>query len=595
MWPFKGRVKVTSPYGYRTLNGKSQFHKGIDLVGVDSTDVISPFDGVVGVSTIITDKNNKTWEWGNYVRIDSNGYKFYFCHMDSRSVVTGQKVTKGQKIGVMGNTGYSFGAHTHFEVRDSSGQIDPTSFINIPNVKGTYTDSSQDGDNKLYYYLDISKHQSTFNANVAKQNGVNGVICRCAYATSKDIKWDEFAQNVKDSGMNLGAYGFLTAHYNSKCSGNITTAIQVMYTQVDTWISLCKEKGCKILAVDQELESGNSFSLSAYDNTNLLLEACKRIENAGLLPMLYASASWIKTRVDLTRFTYPLWVAYYYNDPNDPDFNTCSPIENVNTTYGNWMKQLGNQLWGWQFGRTGYGSKYGVGSSNVDKNIVYYLYDGGDEMEFTSDKLKIGPASTGDRNAIKTLADQLSVGYEEWPDGTMIIGPASKGDLKTFYNKAISLGLAVENYVEEKPEEKLFNTEYIIVGPMSAGDRNTILKICVQQNVPYEVINTGAVVVGPGEYDALLPVWEKGEELLLTVAEYVPQEPTPEPEPEPEPKPEPKPEFPSDYEEKINMLNEKMDAILSNQQYIIQVTQNINEDVDLILNKLNSVGQELIK
>lgn len=121
MWPFKGRVKVTSPYGYRTLNGQSQFHKGIDLVGIDSIDVISPFDGVVGVSTIITDKNNKTWEWGNYVRIDSNGYKFYFCHMDSRSVVTGQKVTKGQKIGIMGNTGYSFGAHTHFEVRDSSG------------------------------------------------------------------------------------------------------------------------------------------------------------------------------------------------------------------------------------------------------------------------------------------------------------------------------------------------------------------------------------------------------------------------------------------------------------------------------------------
>lgn len=382
----------------------------------------------------------------------------------------------------------------------------------------------------MYYYLDISKHQSTFDANTAKQNGVNGVICRCAYATSKDIKWDEFAQKVKDSGMNLGAYGFLTAHYNSKCSGNITTAIQVMYTQVDTWISLCKEKGCKILAVDQELESGNSFSLSAYDNTNLLLEACKRIESAGLFPMLYASASWIKTRVDLTRFTYPLWVAYYYNDPNDPDFNTCSPIENVNTTYGNWMKQLGNQLWGWQFGRIGYGSKYGVGSANVDKNIVYYLYAGGEDMEFISDKLKIGPASTGDKKTIINLANSLSVNYVEQSDGCIIVGPASKGDLKTFYNKANELKLPVENYVEEKPEEKPFNTEYIIVGPMSAGDRNTILKICLQQNVAYEVIDTGAVIAGPGNYEQLLPIWEKGEELILSVSEY-----TPEPEPEPEP------------------------------------------------------------
>ena len=44
--------------------------------------------------------------------------------------------------------------------------------------------------------LDISKHQSSFNAATAKSQGISTTICRCAYGASKDICWDTFAPAV---------------------------------------------------------------------------------------------------------------------------------------------------------------------------------------------------------------------------------------------------------------------------------------------------------------------------------------------------------------------------------------------------------------
>lgn len=136
---FKGRNRVTS--GYRLPDRPD--HNGLDIVGDDSTDVLCPVSGTVRSSTMITDKNDPTWEWGNYVRVDdADGSRLFFCHLASRAVSVGQKVNPGDKLGVMGNTGYSFGAHTHFEVRKSDGKttLDPAAYLGIPNAKGTYSE-----------------------------------------------------------------------------------------------------------------------------------------------------------------------------------------------------------------------------------------------------------------------------------------------------------------------------------------------------------------------------------------------------------------------------------------------------------------------
>ena len=129
---FDGNYKITQGYG--------STHGGMDIVGLSSKNIISPVDGIVKSSTIITNKNNLTWEWGNYVRVDdSAGNRYYFCHMDSRAVSAGQRVEVGTKLGVMGNTGLSYGAHCHFETRTKGNiRTNPASFLGIPNTTAVY-------------------------------------------------------------------------------------------------------------------------------------------------------------------------------------------------------------------------------------------------------------------------------------------------------------------------------------------------------------------------------------------------------------------------------------------------------------------------
>ena len=153
---FKGRNRITS--GYRLPDRPD--HNGLDIVGDDSHDVLCPVAGTVRGSTMITDKNDSTWEWGNYVRVDdADGNRLFFCHLDSRAVKVGQKVNPGDKLGVMGNTGYSFGAHTHFEVRKSDGRttLDPAAYLGIPNARGTYSEGKTgwvQANKSWYYYED---------------------------------------------------------------------------------------------------------------------------------------------------------------------------------------------------------------------------------------------------------------------------------------------------------------------------------------------------------------------------------------------------------------------------------------------------------
>lgn len=142
--PFESnKYRMTSPYGQRVLNGKSEFHGGVDLVGVGGTAVCSVCDGTVVQSRIITDKSNLTWQWGNYVAVQAkDGAVIYYCHLASRAVKKGDKVKAGQRIGIMGNTGYSFGAHLHLEVRRNNKAINAADYLGIPNKTGQYSSKS---------------------------------------------------------------------------------------------------------------------------------------------------------------------------------------------------------------------------------------------------------------------------------------------------------------------------------------------------------------------------------------------------------------------------------------------------------------------
>lgn len=138
--PYKsGTVRVTSAFGNRILGGKTEYHKGIDFVGSDKT-VVAVLPGRVLFSRIITDTNNRTWEWGNYVCVQSDdGALSYYCHLSTRYVKAGDRVKVGDPIGLEGKTGKSTGSHLHFEVRRPDGvSVDPTMALGIPNRIGSH-------------------------------------------------------------------------------------------------------------------------------------------------------------------------------------------------------------------------------------------------------------------------------------------------------------------------------------------------------------------------------------------------------------------------------------------------------------------------
>ena len=305
--------------------------------------------------------------------------------------------------------------------------------------------------------LDISKHQNTFSPAAAQAAGISTVILRAAYGNFLDARFQRFSADCKAVGLRTGAYIFLTHHYFNKNAGDVNAARTIMHKHLDVLLEILEDRGITSwVALDQELEAGQTMALAPADNTALLNEAAQRLREAGYTPCVYCSASWAQSRIDMDALTCPVWLAYYYADPEDPDFDGCASIEEVHTKYGEYMASLGDKLCGWQFGRIGYGGKYGVGSANVDRDWIYFQPDEDEKEElpmFTSDTLKIGPVSTGDRAAIRTLAEGLAVAAAD--DGDyIIVGPMSNGDRATVAGKALSLGLGCEDYAApEEPEE----------------------------------------------------------------------------------------------------------------------------------------------
>ncbi len=135
---FKGKFKVTSPRGYRNLGGR-EYHGGMDLVALGSDkSVYAIADGKV--DAVPYEANG----FGYYVRqILPDGRRIYYGHMAKGSIVVkaGQSIKRGDKLGTMGSTGRSTGAHTHIELRikgTSKTSLDISAFTGIPNKVGTY-------------------------------------------------------------------------------------------------------------------------------------------------------------------------------------------------------------------------------------------------------------------------------------------------------------------------------------------------------------------------------------------------------------------------------------------------------------------------
>ena len=118
VWP----TMATSLSGY---DYHPTIHPAIDIAGAVGNDVFAADSGVVVYA------GWSEYGYGYLIVLDhGNGWQSAYAHLNAVAVTCGQNVTKGTRIGAVGNTGRSFGSHLHFELRHSTyGKVNPWNFV----------------------------------------------------------------------------------------------------------------------------------------------------------------------------------------------------------------------------------------------------------------------------------------------------------------------------------------------------------------------------------------------------------------------------------------------------------------------------------
>ena len=123
--PVRGYA-INSPFGLRKLaiEAKARAHKGVDIAAPKGTTVFTASEGEV-VRTGYDPQG-----YGNFIEVrHPNGMSTLYGHLSRIDVANGDAVTMGQRIGLVGSTGYSTGPHLHFEVRRNGAQVNPTKVV----------------------------------------------------------------------------------------------------------------------------------------------------------------------------------------------------------------------------------------------------------------------------------------------------------------------------------------------------------------------------------------------------------------------------------------------------------------------------------
>lgn len=120
-WPTSRPYRISSHFGYRLhpIFHELRLHDGTDITGTKSDNIYSIQSGKVVACAYNS-------SMGNYVRIDhENGYTSTYLHLAKQLVSTGDRIEKGELIGIMGNSGNSTGKHLHLTVTKDGKKINP--------------------------------------------------------------------------------------------------------------------------------------------------------------------------------------------------------------------------------------------------------------------------------------------------------------------------------------------------------------------------------------------------------------------------------------------------------------------------------------
>ena len=159
-WPVPGYTRITSPYGMRThpITGVYKLHTGVDISAPTGANFVAANDGVVV-------KAEYNVAYGNMVVIDhGGGISTLYAHGSQILVQVGQEVKRNEPVLKVGSTGYSTGAHAHFEVRKNGVVTNPMPYITNGIVPNSEEDKEQE-----------NKSANTTSNNTATDNTTSGL------------------------------------------------------------------------------------------------------------------------------------------------------------------------------------------------------------------------------------------------------------------------------------------------------------------------------------------------------------------------------------------------------------------------------------
>ncbi|TFD97041.1 M23 family metallopeptidase [Jeotgalibacillus sp. R-1-5s-1] len=132
---------ITSPFGDDYLNGEYRYHTGIDWAAPEGEPVVASASGTVkAINRDYWSNQTPFTGYGNAVllqhTVNGQTYETLYAHLSSINVSVGQNVAQGALVGGVGNTGYSFGNHLHFELHVGpydgfqSNAVNPLPYLN---------------------------------------------------------------------------------------------------------------------------------------------------------------------------------------------------------------------------------------------------------------------------------------------------------------------------------------------------------------------------------------------------------------------------------------------------------------------------------
>jgi murein DD-endopeptidase MepM/ murein hydrolase activator NlpD len=123
---------ISSAFGWRSdpVTGRKSFHEGLDFAGKPGSPVFAAAAGIVTFSGV-------RHGFGNVVEVEHGaGYMTRYAHNRKNLVERGARVSKGQRIALMGSSGRATGTHLHFEVLKDGNPLNPITFIRAQQGRG---------------------------------------------------------------------------------------------------------------------------------------------------------------------------------------------------------------------------------------------------------------------------------------------------------------------------------------------------------------------------------------------------------------------------------------------------------------------------